>query len=296
MSEVFYGAGSTFKNRSIAGLLIEGGRGNAALTDEQLFQLAPAAFAEGKHDSRTDRYAYIPTIRVAQALRAEGFYPVAASQGKSRIEGKAAFTKHMIRFRRELDIDMDSGEAVPETVLINSHDGTSSYWMLEGAFRGVCKNGLIVATGDVNGFKVGHYGKIIDRVIEGSYRVIDNATRAIEATKAWAQIELQPAEQLIFAQSAAALRFDTHQEINPASIIAPRREADMGNDLWTVFNRAQESLIRGGNMYNSRSVNEETGRVTVRHQRSRPVKSVDGNVGLNRALWTLGAEMAKLKA
>jgi hypothetical protein len=287
MSEVFFGANTSFKNRSIAGLLIDGGRGDAPLTDEQIFRLAPSAFAEGKHASRTDRYTYIPTIQVAQALRAEGFYPVAAAQGKSRTEGKAEYTKHMIRFRRDLDVGDYTG-AVPETVLINSHDGTSSYWLLEGAFRGACKNGLIVCEGDTQGIKVGHSGKIIDRVIEGSYRVIDNAVKAVETTRQWAQIELKPQEQTAFAVAAAALRFDAEtQRVRAQELIQVRRKEDEGNDLWTVFNRAQEALIRGGQGYRS-----EAGR----NVRSRAIKSIDGNVGLNRALWTLGAEMARLKA
>ena len=202
--EVFHGSGSHFKDRSIAGLMIDAD-GLQPLSDAQLYDRAPSAFAEGKHESRSARYAYIPTIRVAQALRQEGFLPVAASQGKSRVPGKADFTKHLIRFRRETDIDARSGAAVPETVLINSHDGTSSYQLLEGLFRAVCKNGLIVASGDVHGFKVGHTGKIIDKVIEGSYRVIDNATKAIETTNQWKAIELLPAEQTAFATGVAAL-------------------------------------------------------------------------------------------
>jgi hypothetical protein len=296
MSNFFQAAGSTFKNRQVAGLMIDGGNGFNALSDDHLMRLAPSAFAGGRHESRTERYAYIPTIQVIQALRSEGFLPVAASQGRSRVPGKADFTKHMIRFRREMDIDARSGEGVAETVLINSHDGTSSYWLLEGAFRAACKNGLIVATGDVQGFKVSHTGKIIDKVIEGSYRVIDNANRAVQATREWARIELQPAEQLVFAKAAAQLRFDPEtQPVAPESLLQVRRSEDTGSDLWTVFNRTQEALIRGGSRYTSRNVNAETGRVSLRRQESRPVRSIDGTVGINQALWTLGAEMAKLK-
>jgi hypothetical protein len=293
---IFQSAGSTFKNRQVAGLMIDAGRGSGALSNEQLFQLAPSAFAEGKHESRTERYTYIPTIRVIEALREEGFMPVAAAQGKSRVPGKADFTKHMIRFRREVDLDSLETRGVAETVLVNSHDGTSSYWLLEGLFRAACKNGLIVAEGATQGVKVSHSGKIIDRVIEGSYRVIDNANKAVEVSQQWAQIELKPQEQIAFGAAAAALRFNPEtQHIEAAEVVAPRRASDQANDLWTVFNRAQESLIRGGNRYVSRNVNQETGRVTIRRQDSRPVRSIDNNVGLNQALWTLGAEMAKLK-
>ncbi len=45
----------------------------------------------------------------------------------------------MIRMRHAAQVDM-KGEA-NEIILINSHDGASSYQMLAGAFRFVCCNG-----------------------------------------------------------------------------------------------------------------------------------------------------------
>ena len=80
---------------------------------------------------------YIPTIDVLRGLRKEGFEPFMVAQGQSRVEGKAEFTKHLIRMRHVRD---ESGHvsAKPEAneiILINSHDGASSYQMLAGVFR-----------------------------------------------------------------------------------------------------------------------------------------------------------------
>ena len=65
---------------------------------------APSIFAEGKHASRSERYTYIPTIDVLRGLRNEGFEPFMVAQGASRVEGKAEFTKHMIRMRHHRDV------------------------------------------------------------------------------------------------------------------------------------------------------------------------------------------------
>ncbi|WP_249542536.1 DUF932 domain-containing protein, partial [Escherichia coli] len=46
----------------------------------------------------------------------------------------------MLRLRRAGEIN---GEHVPEIILLNSHDGTSSYQMLPGYFRFVCQNGCV---------------------------------------------------------------------------------------------------------------------------------------------------------
>ena len=74
-------------------------RGDAPLSEDQMRAAAPSVFAEGKHASRSERYTYIPTIEVLRGLRKEGFEPYMVAQGASRIEGKAEFTKHMIRMR-----------------------------------------------------------------------------------------------------------------------------------------------------------------------------------------------------
>src|SRR5699024_11228611 len=46
----------------------------------------------------------------------------------------------ILRLRREGHIN---GQEVPEIILLNSHDGSSSYQMIPGIFRFVCTNGLV---------------------------------------------------------------------------------------------------------------------------------------------------------
>ena len=89
------------------------------LTDDQMMRVAPSIFAAGKHDSRSDRYEYIPTIEVLDGLRREGFQPFAVAQGRTRVEGKAEFTKHFLRLRHVTQIHDDSGTA-NEILLMNT--------------------------------------------------------------------------------------------------------------------------------------------------------------------------------
>ena len=42
------------------------------LNNDQLFKIAPSIFAGEKHESRSERYTYIPTIQVVDGLRSEG--------------------------------------------------------------------------------------------------------------------------------------------------------------------------------------------------------------------------------
>ena len=96
-----------------------------ALTIDALRSVVPSAFATQPHESRSDRYAYIPTSEVISGLMREGFAPFKAVQSKSRIEGKTEFTKHMIRFRHADAMAAASGN-IPEVVIINRAVGASS--------------------------------------------------------------------------------------------------------------------------------------------------------------------------
>jgi len=265
-----------------------------ALTIDQLRSVTPSAFATEKHESRSPRYTYIPTSSVIEGLMREGFQPFKAVQGRSRIEGKGEFTKHMIRFRHESTVNV-TGDSVPEVVLINSHDGTSAYKLIAGIFRIVCSNGLVVAESTVGSLSVPHKGDIVHQVIEGSYEIIENSRKALTASSAWQQLQLTAGEQKAYAEAAHELRFaDSEGEIatpiQPAQLLNPRRAADNGNDLWRTFNRVQENVIRGGLSAFGRDEMGRRRRVTTRE-----VKGIDQDVKLNRALWTLTEKMAELK-
>lgn len=260
-------------------------RSNEPLTNDQIARYAPSVLAEEAHESRGERYAFIPTIHVLEGLRKEGFQPFEVRQTKCRDEGKRDFTKHLIRLRHA-DAITSQGE-VPEIVLLNSHDGTSSYQLLAGLFRFVCSNGLIA--GDIcNDIRVRHSGRVVDDVIEGSYRVLDNIRLVQDRVEQYRAIDLAPEEQNAFAQSAALLRWDEDKvPVDAERILAVRRWEDRKTDLWTTFNRAQENLLNGG----------LRGRTTTgKRTTTRAVGGVNENVKLNKALWTLADSLARFKS
>ncbi len=266
-------------------------RSDRPLSEDQMRGTAPSVFALGKHQSRSDRYTYIPTIEVLRGLRKEGFEPFMVAQGASRVEGKAEFTKHMIRMRHAAQVQ--ARPEANEIILINSHDGASSYQMLAGMFRFVCCNGLVI--GDVvEDIRVPHRGDVQNDVIEGAVRILGE----FEAVEAHAgemkALQLTPAEQGVFARSALALRFgegdpEQGQRVAPVTVEQlnqARRVDDVGHSLWSTFQRVQENVIRGG----------LPGR-TVQGNRmhTRGVQSIDRGVSLNRAMWMLAEGMRELK-
>ena len=63
------------------------------LTDDELMQFVPSVFSGDKHESRSERYTYIPTINIINKLRDEGFQPFFACQSRVRDLGRREYSK-----------------------------------------------------------------------------------------------------------------------------------------------------------------------------------------------------------
>ena len=274
-------------------------RHGSFLTDDEIRQIAPSVFATEAHESRSGRFAPIPTSHILQGLRREGFDVVQAGQSKTRDETKREFTRHMLRLRRVGDDTKAPGhklgDVFPEAVLTNANDGSAAYRLSAGLFRLICLNGAVVSDKSFGGVHVKHTGDVVGKVIEGTFTVLDESRMALQHADAWQQIDLSPREQVAFAESARVLRFGDADgkvttPITAEQLLAVRRRQDAGSSLWNVFNRTQEAVIRGG--LNGVRVDDRgrSHRVTTR-----PVNGIGQDMKLNRALWLLAENMAELK-
>jgi len=264
-------------------------RSNSPLGDDQMMRVAPSIFAENAHVSRSARYTYIPTIDVINGLRREGFEPFMVAQGSSRVEGKAEFTKHMIRMRHRSDIATTEAN---EVILVNSHDGTSSYQLISGMIRFACNNGLVCGE-NIQDFRVPHKGDIVHDVIEHAYQTLDGFGLIREVTEEMKAVTLDDAQAERFAQAALMLRYEPTTGEDGQVVEAPifahqllraRRAEDADRSVWTTFNRVQENAVRGGLPGRSAS---------NRRIQTREVTGIDQSIKLNRQLWTLAEFVAK---
>lgn len=263
------------------------------MDDDRMRALAPSVFADRPHESRSERYQYIPTSNILAGLRSEGFIPVSVQQSRARDPGKAEYTKHLIKFSRADVSSVRVGDSIPQVCLVNSHDGTSAYKLYVGLFRFVCSNGLLVCDGSFDSISVPHMGNVRDRVIEGSYEVI-NAAKAIgDRVDEWRGITLDAGEQTALATAALQLRYDDKAApITADKLLTVKRREDAGADLWSTFNRVQENTIKGGQNY---TLPPAAGQWRGRRMEVREVKGIDQNTSLNRALWTLADMLKKHK-
>lgn len=270
------------------------------LGEDELRAYVPSIFAEAPHASRSSRYGYIPTIEVVRGLEREGFAPVFACEANARDESKHGYTKHMLRFRQNaLNVPAPAAcfaglGGVPELVMVNSHDGSTAYQLLAGFFRFVCANGMICGEG-FGEIRVRHNANTVRDVIAGAFETVKGFSLAIEQAQAMRALALTPEQRNWYAEGALMLKYldtDTGKLESPVTtrqVLAARRSDDVQAtpDLWTTFNVVQENLVRGGIRHTSVDAQGRRRRNTTR-----AVNGIDGNVKLNRALWTLTEKFA----
>lgn len=273
-----------------------GFRNVGPLSEDEIRKVAPSVFATEKWRERSDRFQPIPTIELLRGLRTEGFEVYGVKQSRSRIEGKADFTKHALRIRHvDYARDYQVGDTIAETLLVNGQDGTASYHLRLALFRIRCLNGLVCNLATLDEVKVRHTGSLESvqhKVIEGTHQVLQSAQLALAGPQDWETIRLKQEEAQVFAKAAHQLRFEydeagnSQSPITPDQLLIPRRVDDTPANLWNVFNVVQENVIKGG----LQGVNANQRKVTTRE-----VKGIDQDIKLNKALWTLADEFAKLK-
>ncbi len=267
-----------------------------ALTEAEMQAQAPSIFAVTAHASRSQQFRPIPTIEILRCLKKEGFVPVGVRQSASRSLDKAHFTKHLIRLRHVDDgKTYHVGDNLCEILLKNANDGTSPYELMAGLYRIRCMNSLVTQTGNIDAIRVRHSGDAAQKVIEGTYRVLEEAETTLLAPQQWSQILLNQDEKDVLAHGAHALRFadnagETQTPIKPQQLLQPRRSSDQADDLWTVWNIVQENSLKGG----LRGLTlDKSG--CQRRMKSRAIHNIDQDIRLNKALWLLGEKMAELK-
>lgn len=250
----------------------------SSLSLAQLQHRAPAVFAEEAAGTTGLKYVFISTRDIVTALMDAGFEPTEATQTRSRL-GHANHARHMLRFQPVVKT-LTWDDVLGEIVLINSHDGRSAYTLRAGLYRPVCMNGMLTTLGDFGLVHVSHRGNVVANVVEAAQRITRDFARVGEVVEQMRGTLLTDTQQLDFAREALKLRFPAQAEppVQPAQLLQARRLADVGDDVWRVFQRTQEAVLQGG----------LPGRtVQGRAMHTRGIRAIRENVRLNTGLWGL---------
>jgi hypothetical protein len=238
-----------------------------------------------RHPTKTsEAYRFLSTRAALDSFADLGWFPATVQEAGVRKTENRGFQKHLVRLRSpEFDLrEIAVGEALPEIVIQNAHNGDSALHVYAGIFEKVCHNGLMVQqSGDrVRLTHLGFAPWMVESAVKHLSGVLPGAFAQRER---WRVLTLKEDERLALADAALVLRFRSYA-VEAEDLLRPRRREQADRSLWSVFNTIQEHIIRGG--------------VPQRRQDgsrflSRPVRSVEEEVRLNLRLWQLAASLEK---
>ncbi len=196
-------------------------RALSALDNDQLMRKVPAMFASAPKSSTSDNYLFIPTAKLVDGLRGQGWEVVAGKQSMNRASSfeNRETNKHALFLARSemLQRGANFGDSLPLLKLTNSHNGMSSFSLSSGFFRVVCANGLTLPDSIYAAPKVKHVRDMAGEVINATYKVLNDFPTLIEMKNALSGIQLTADERMLIADAAADIFF-TKEERNLKNI------------------------------------------------------------------------------
>jgi hypothetical protein len=270
------------------------------LSEDDLHRVAPSIFGDTASPARSEKFKPIATIEVLRGLANEGFFPVSVQEQGSRSFSRRPFTKHVVRLRRfDETRDLKVNDTIAEVVLKNANDGTAAYSLNAGLFRIACLNGAVIQTEEFGAERIAHIGEraTMDKVIEGSYKIINRANEILEAPRDWSKLMLPSSEAYSLAMQVHHRAFKDADDvvrtpIKVDQLLGVRRAEDKGQDLWTIFNVIQENVLRGGLEADSVTTTERWGTVRT-HVRTHAINAIDRSMKLNIDIFNLASDTYK---
>jgi hypothetical protein len=230
----------------------------------------------------SNKYNLIKTGGLIQRVEQLGFKMEKFVALKTRKIERRGYQKHRVIFTSPLMKETSDG--IPQLLLTNSHDGTSSVILQLGFFRMVCSNGLVVGSNVVPPIRVRHSGNNFeDKLTIAINTIVAQSQKLNESIEQLKSRQLNSTEVINFQREAIQNRLGKDTKIESFSMPIYRRE-DEATDLFTVLNVVQENLIRGG------------ARVTVndngvqKDKAIRKVSSMLSQMEINNMLWNLAVE------
>lgn len=239
------------------------------------------ATLDQKFHTLTDKYKLAKTSEMVKTIEGLGYKMDKFVALKVRKKERQGFQKHRVIFTSpNLKATADG---IPQLLLTNSHDGTSSVILQLGFFRFICSNGLVVGNNIIEPVRVRHSGNDFDqRLIVAINHIVAQASKLTESIDKMKSTVLTQAEIIAFQREALQKRLGD-AKIESFSMPVHRKE-DEATDLFTVMNVVQENLIRGG----ARVLVEQDGK--RKDKAVRRVNSLIAQTEINTMLWDLAEQ------
>lgn len=246
-------------------------------------------------------YGFTSSRAILDAFSAHGWNEVSSQYSRTNKVERSGFQKHLVRlenpeFSNIKGLSNDNNSR-PQLVLLNSHDGSSALNLFWGVIRMACLNGIISGNA-ISSFRLIHSKSITEKLPDAIEYMLNNFN------KFTAQIETL--QSLKFTESGVNELIKTVYDARLSgvgkvlavdySLNSIRRHEDSSLDAYTVFNRIQETLMRGGIQYRAeRNRLDERGNVIQTYivdTKTRKLSSITQQVKLNQLVYDKALELA----
>lgn len=241
------------------------------------------------------RYSHIPTTEIVNTIREAGWEFSSGTARMGRSPERRAHAAHVLRFVNP-NLPMINQNRI-EAVLLNSHDGSTAFELGFGIYRLACANGLVVRTATVGSVRLVHSRLNLDNVFTAARSLVERAPQVAETIHRWSGTHIGHDLALQMSSRMAQARWG--DRFVEADLLAPRRMEDTSSDLWTVFNRSQEAVMRGGmDVTLRRNLHVADGTVdgvTIESTTTRRATAIRGalkQMRLNQELFAIASEYA----
>lgn len=250
----------------------------------------------------SSKYGFINSQNIIDTFQATGWTVDKTQFARVKNAEKDGFQKHMV-WLKNADLPKISGltnanESEVRLCLVNSHDCTSRLSIFLGIMRIACLNQLIAGT-VFKHFHAVHSQNIIQKLGLGIDYVAQGIPEFIENIKQLQGTQLTLTQRLDLANLVLPARFNGVKSLISAdySIVERAlRQTDNSQDAYTVLNRMQEYLIRGGIPYAyTKNIKDLAGNIIdtkVVHTKTKKIASISKQISLNQSLFNAIKEVA----
>ena len=229
------------------------------------------------HPRVSAKYQLVPTKIIAQKFFDLGFKVDDYKSVRVRDASRQGYQKHFVRLSHPTMLTTSHNDVKLQLLVTNSHDGSSAFSIKLGIFRLVCSNGLVVGT-TFESVTLRHTGMILQEIDGAIERMVAQVKKLDSVLERMKGITLTPEQIRSFYDKAVKFRYGDHYNIADVSVTS-RRTADDASDLFTVYNRVQEALIRGSD---ARGANG-------RFRQRRAITNINKDIAINEKLFDLAS-------
>lgn len=192
--------------------------------------------------AQSNKYLPIKTAEVISEFTKLGFSIEDYQEANFRNLNKENKVRHMVRMSADNDMGIRR-----DIVIFNSHDSSTSLRLNMGAYRGVCMNTMVFGDNLLPEERIKHTAKnAMDRVLEYAHLVLDKLDEEKQLRYKMEAQRISPLDLQLIAKEVIKIREKEYELVlDPAELTLIRRREDRDNNLFIVYNRLQEALLKG---------------------------------------------------